>query len=162
MEPTLEHRAAQPYAAIPIKASLREWGGVNALEEETLTWLRANGREPAGAPFFRYRVIGGMDERFELEVGFPVSTPITADGRVLAGSKPEGTYLVTVHEGHPDQIADTHLSLIRWAAAKGIQPAKEHDVWEAMFESYETDPEDEPDPANWRTEIAYLVRSTPS
>ena len=31
-------------------------------------------------------------------------------------------------------------------------------VWEGRYESYLTDPDEEPDPAEWTTEIAYLVR----
>lgn len=163
-EPKPEQRSEQPYVSIPIKATLREWGQVNALVEETLGWLGRNGTPPAGAPFFRHRVIGSMDEKFELEVGFPLAEPVPGDGRVVAGAKPAGTYVVLMHDGHPDGISNSHLELIRWAEGAGITLAKSDNagttVWEAMFESYLTNPDDEPDLNRWQTELVYLVSST--
>ncbi len=64
----------------------------------------------------------------------------------------------TDHVGHPDSIAQTHLALVAWAAEQGIALAKDGEVWVAMFESYETDPEIEPNPEKWRTKLAYLTR----
>lgn len=156
MNPHLEHREEQPYASIAIKANFQEWGAVNALIPELFTWLGA--REPAGAPFFRHRVIGGMEERFELEVGIPLTAPIAGDGRVQAGSKPAGTYVVLTHEGHPDTIANSHVALVEWAAEQGLELAKTGESWDALFESYLTNPEEEPTPEKWRTELAYLVK----
>ncbi len=155
MTPELETRPAQPYVSIPVTANFQEWGQVNALVPELYTWL--GDREPAGAPFYRYYVIGGMTDRFELEVGIPVRTPLPGDERVRPGAKPAGTYAVLTHEGHPDGIAETHLTLVEWAAAQDVRLAKTNTRWEALFESYLTNPEDEPDMTRWRTELAYLV-----
>jgi len=157
MEPTLHTRAEQPYVSIPIKANFTEWGQVNALIPELLGWLGTT-REPAGAVFFRHRVIGGMAERFELEVGIPLAQPTTGDTRVQAGAKPAGTYVVLMHEGHPDTIADSHLKLAKWAETNGVALAKTGEAWDALFESYLTNPEQEPDPTKWQTELAYLTR----
>jgi effector-binding domain-containing protein len=156
MDPTLEQRHEQPYASIAISANFQEWGAVNALIPELLAWL--GDREPAGAPFFRHRVIGGMTERFELEVGIPVTDPVTGDGRVQAGSKPAGTYVVLTHEAHPDSIAASHAALVRWADEHGIELARTGAAWDALFESYLTNPEEEPNQDRWRTELAYLTR----
>jgi hypothetical protein len=38
-EPTVSERTEQPYVAIPIKATLLEWGEVNALVPEAYAWL---------------------------------------------------------------------------------------------------------------------------
>lgn len=156
MEPTLRTRAEQPYVAIPVKANFTEWGQVNALVPELIEWLGS--REPAGAVFFRHRVIGGMEERFELEVGIPVAEPTTGDTRVHSGAKPAGTYVVLMHEGHPDTIADSHRKLVEWAEEKGVELARTGTTWDALFESYLTNPKEEPDPTKWQTELAYLTR----
>ena len=155
IEPRVEHRAEQPTAGIRRRATLAEWGEVNALGPEVLTWLAARGSEPIGAPYYRYRVIGSFEAKFDVEVGYPVAAPVTGE---LAGAMPAGDYVVAEHVGHPDSIAESHLALVAWAEAQGIVLAKDGEVWETMFESYLTNPDDEPDPNNWRTELAYLTR----
>jgi hypothetical protein len=87
-EPKVEVRAEQPYVAIPIKVTLREWGMANALVGEVIGWLGQRGLALSGAPFFRYWVIGDMDEKFVIEVGVPVESAVPGDGRVIAGSIP--------------------------------------------------------------------------
>ena len=152
-----EERAEQPYAAIPIRATLREWGSVNALVPEVLGWLAERDIQSAGAWFYRHRVVGGMDEKFEVEVGVPVAVPVEGDGRVVAGTKPAGRYAVRVHHGHPDNVRFTHQDLVAWATEQGSPPVRDGEVWVGMFESYLTNPDDEPDPDRWETELAYLV-----
>ncbi|HWM07205.1 MAG TPA: GyrI-like domain-containing protein [Actinophytocola sp.] len=156
-EPTVVQRPEQPYAAIAIRATLREWGEVNALVPEVFEWLARQGTQPAGALFYRHRIIGGMDEKFTVEVGVPVAAPPAGDGRVVAGAKPAGRYVVATHHGHPDGIAASHLALVEWAGRAGIALAKDGEEWLGMFESYLTDPAVQPDPDKWETELAYLV-----
>lgn len=158
IEPRVEHRAEQPTAGIRMAATLGEWGEVNALGPEVLEWLAAHGSGPIGAPYYRYRLIGSFEEKFDVEVGYPVAAPVTGDDRLLAGVKPAGDYVVAHHVGHPDGIAESHLALVAWAEEQGIALAKDGETWVAMFESYLTNPVDEPDPNNWRTELAYLIR----
>ncbi|OLF06146.1 hypothetical protein BLA60_32940 [Actinophytocola xinjiangensis] len=150
-------RPEQHYAAIPIRATLREWGSVNALIPEVYGWLAERNIPPAGALFYRHVVVGGLTEKFEVEVGVPVAAPVVADGRVVAGRKPAGRYAVRIHHGHPDGVAATHEDLVAWATGQGRPPVRDGDVWVGMFESYLTNPDDEPDPDHWRTELAYLV-----
>lgn len=161
-EPTVLTRTEQPYVAIAIRATLREWGSVNALVPEVYGWLAGRGIEPAGAVFYRHLVIGGLDEKFSVEVGVPVAAPVEGDGRVLPGAKPAGRYVVATHHGHPDGIAASHLALVDWAVREGVplavEPAEGGEVWQGMFESYLSDPAVEPDMTKWRTELAYLAR----
>jgi effector-binding domain-containing protein len=160
-EPTVQERTEQPYVAIPIEATLREWGEVNALVPEVFAWLAARGTAPAGALFYRHRVVGGFDVKFSVEVGVPVAEPVEGDGRVVAGAKPAGRYVVDVHHGHPDGIVTSHRALVDWAGREGVPLAREGDVWGGMYESYRTDPAVEPDPDKWETELAYLVSDAP-
>jgi effector-binding domain-containing protein len=157
-EPTVAERPEQPYVAIAIRATLREWGEVNALVPEVYGWLAARGISPAGAVFYRHLVVGGFDEKFSVEVGVPVAEPVEGDGRVVAGAKPAGRYVVAVHHGHPDGIARSHQALVAWAGEHGVPLAKDGEVWGGMYESYRTDPTVEPDLDKFETELAYLVR----
>jgi effector-binding domain-containing protein len=150
-------RAAQPCVAIPVRATLRGWGTVNALVPEVFAWLSDRGIPPAGPLFYRYRVIGDADEEFEVEVGVPVAAPVAGDGRVQGGAAPAGRYAVRVHHGHPDEMARTHRELLAWAQEQGSPALREGERWAGVFEYYRSDPDVEPDPAKWETEIAYLV-----
>src|ERR1700741_2135028 len=148
-EPTVLERTEQPYVAIPIEATLREWGEVNALIPEVLAWLGERGIAPAGALFYRHRVIGGFDEKFSVEVGFPVAEPVEGDGRVVAGAKPagrDGGAAQPRPPAPPDGTAQSPLALVDGAGRQAVPLAKEGDVWGGLFESYLSDPEVEPDP----------------
>ncbi|AUV84243.1 AraC family transcriptional regulator (plasmid) [Salinigranum rubrum] len=160
-DPHLEDRDEQPYVGIPIEASLSEWGQVNALVGELVAWLEDRDETLAGAPFYRYDVIGDDTDPFSLVVAIPTDRQISGDERVQAGAVPEGTYAVTIHEGHPDDLGESHAGLQEWAAEQGHELARsvdgDTDIWEGRYEHYLTDPDEEPDPTEWSTEIAYLV-----
>ena len=161
MEPQSTVRAEQPYAAIPIKVTFREWGQANAPVAEVFGWLERNRITPAGPLFYRYRVIGGMDEKFDIEVGVPVAAPITGDGRVKADSIPGGPYAVLTHNGHPDRFQESFAVLEEWAKRQNVRWANRVEdgveVWGGRFEFFLTNPADQPDPEQWSAEIAWLV-----
>jgi effector-binding domain-containing protein len=71
---------------------------------------------------------------------------------------PAGRYVTTDYHGHPDGLADATGELLKWAAAQGLT-FDEHDTgageaWAARFEFYLTDPAEQPDMAEWDTELA--------
>jgi effector-binding domain-containing protein len=158
-EPRLEDRSEQPYVSIRTEATFTEWGGVNALIPEVQDWLAARDVVAAGPPLYRYHRIGNLTDRFDVEVGFPVAAPVAGDDRVRSGVLPAGRYLVLDHRGHPDSIAGSHGALIEWAAANAVELTGSPDRlrWGLMYESYATDPEVEPEPERWVTELVYLV-----
>ena len=164
LDPSLNVRGEQPYVAIPIRVSLREWGRANALVGEVFDWLARQGVPPGGPPFFRYRTIGGMDAPFDLEVGVPVARPLGGDSPVIAGHRPAGAYAVAVHTGHPDRLDGAHEELQAWVRDQDLRVAmgEEGDVWEARFESFLTDPAQQPDLERWSIEIAYLLDLPPA
>lgn len=161
IDPHLEHRDEQPYVGIPIEASLSEWEQVNALIGELMGWLAQRDETLAGAPFYRYDEIGDDTTPFSVMVGLPTERLLSGDERVHTGTVPDGTYAVAIHEGHPDELEHSHAKLQEWATAQGHELARsvdgETEVWEGRYESYLTDPDEEPDPSNWSTEISYLV-----
>jgi effector-binding domain-containing protein len=106
--------------------------------------ITAHGAYPAGPPFARYHRLA--DDQFAVEAGFPVSTPIDADGEVRPSQLPAGSVAVTVHTGSYEQMAPAYEALTSWVSSHG-EPSGE--PWEV----YLSDPASEPDPATWRTEI---------
>lgn len=160
IEASLVERAELHYAGIPVEAPLSEWGRVNALIPEVYGWLAARGAAPLGGPIYRYRRVGDAARPFSLEVAVPVAEPLAGDGRIEAGSLPAGEYAVAVHRGHPDGLARSLAALRDWVAAEGREPALEGDageLWAGRYEWYLTDPEQEPDPGRWTTEIGFLL-----
>lgn len=160
-EPKLEQREERPYMAIRAQVTLKEWGKVNALVGEVFTWLEKKQIAPAGAPFFRYWIIGDEDQRFHMEVGVPLERMHRGNGRVQAGTMPQGVYATLIHRGHPDRLDEAYAALEKWGGAQEIkwdtrQEGKTR-MWNGRFESFLTNPADQPDPNQWSTEIALLV-----
>ena len=68
-------------------------------------------------------------------------------GRVVPGRLPGGRVASIVHIGPFDGLEQTYGLMHRWLAELGLQPTG------PLWEVYWSDPEAEPDPATWRTEI---------
>jgi effector-binding domain-containing protein len=162
IEPRIEARAERSYIAIPIEVTLKEWGKVNALFAELFEWMNQKGLQPNGAPFFRYWVIGDENKKFKLEVGIPIVNATFGDERVIAGTTPEGKYVIIDHKGHPDRIHETFNLLEEWSENRGLTWDKKvvhnEEVWGGRFEYYLTDPAIEPDLNKWSIEIAFKIR----
>jgi effector-binding domain-containing protein len=160
-EPQIQARAAQHYAAIPATVAM---DGISAAVDdafpELFGWLAGQGIAPAGPPLIRYLVID-MAGELQIELGVPVAAPVTASGRIQPGVLPEGRYAVLRHTGPYDGLVESNTALQRWAAEHGIEfdasAAGEASTWRGRAEHYLTDPSQEPDPAKWETDVAYLT-----
>lgn len=161
MEPRIETRPAQPYVAIPIQATLAEWGQVNALLGEVLGWLGQRNIPIGGPPVYRYKVIGDTEKKYDLEVGWIVSDAVEGDGRVISSEIPAGKYVSMTHVGHPDKLFDVSERMESWASNKGIELATRQDgdreIWDGRFQLFMTDPAVEPNPEKWAVEVLYLT-----
>ncbi len=162
-EPKLEKREERPYVSIRAQVTLKEWSKANALVSELFAWLEKKKIAPAGAPFFRYWILGDEDQRFHLEVGLPLERMHRGDRRVQAGTMPSGTYATVIHHGHPDRLDETYAALDQWGSEQGIRWSQDQAnrtvVWNGRFESFLTNPDEQPDPNQWTTEVALLVAS---
>ena len=161
-EPPLEDRAEQHYAGIPVTVTMD--GIPRAVDEgypELFGWLAGHGIAPGGPPFIRYLVID-MAAELRLELGVPVASPVTGSGRVQAGVLPGGRYAVLRHTGPYDGLIGANAALQQWASEHGIAfdawDAPEGHAWRSRLEQYLTNPAEEPDPAKWAVDVAYLTR----
>jgi effector-binding domain-containing protein len=158
----LEHRAAQPYAAVRLKVPIPfgktlgpAWGEVGA-------WLSRQGIQPAGAPFIRY-LTTDMSTELDLEVGLPVAAAASSEGAITAGVLPAGKYAVLMYAGpyKGKGLFKATVALLEWARQNGLtwktRTIDQVEWWEGRLEWYLTDPEAEPDPKKWQTELAFLV-----
>jgi effector-binding domain-containing protein len=106
----------------------------------------------AGPPFARMRLIDETDASFEIEAGFPVDKPASGQGEVVASTLPGGTVAVVAHMGPYDKMIPAYRALQEWIVAQGGVPEG------APWEIYYSDPQAQPDPETWRTEIVQPYR----
>lgn len=159
-EPTLQERIAQPYVAIRRQLPPRDIGrDLPPLHDNLMRWLQSKGLAPSGAPFFRYLRVDMEAELFEVEVGWPVASPVQGEGEIIGGMLPAGRYGVILNTGPFDDVMGAHMALMAWGKANRItwQTSENNKVWAANIEFYITDPAEEPDPQKWETEIAFLA-----
>jgi effector-binding domain-containing protein len=107
---------------------------------EVMSVVEQQGRRPVGAPFGRYRMTDGG---FDVEAGFPVDAPVTAQGRVEPGTLPGGTVARAMYRGPYDGVAAAYDAVIRSVQDSGDQVAG--DPWECYLDGPEV-----PEP---RTEV---------
>jgi AraC family transcriptional regulator len=105
--------------------------------------------QPAGAPFTRYL---SMTDVFQIEAGLPVASPAVSRDAIQASELPAGPTATTLHVGPYDKLGDAHEALWQWAEANGYTPAG------GGWESYITDPGEEPDPNKWQTQVFLPLR----
>jgi effector-binding domain-containing protein len=156
-EPKIENRTEQHYVAIRTQVPMKEFKRVvPQLLGEVFAWLEKQGVAPAGAPFMRFHVVN-MAEKMDIEMGVPVASALSGDERIHAGVLPAGRYASLVYTGVRNGIKG-NKALLDWGAKKGlvwdVYEAENGDGFGARFESYLTDPVDEPNQAKWETEVA--------
>lgn len=113
--------------------------------EKVAMHLGRLGMGPFGMPYVRYHPVG--DGKFEVEAGFPASGIIPPGDDVRPSSLPGGLVAVLIYLGPYETMEPAYEALFQWLAAEGKTP--NGDMWEVYF----TDPDQEPNPENWRTEI---------
>lgn len=144
--PHLVQTTAQPVAIIPLRIPRDEMEKVfGACVAELIAAMTAQGISPAGPLFAHHLEI--TPEFFHFEMGFPVSQPVVAAGRMKPAQWPAMKVARTVYHGPYEGLPTAWGEFIDWMEANGHQQAT--DLWEC----YLTNPDSEPDPARWRTEL---------
>lgn len=113
----------------------------------TMEALQAQGVQPAGPPFGKY--YGTPTDVVDVEAGFPVAVAIQPSGNVIPGTLPGGKVVEAVHVGPYDTMETTYAEVQRYLADAHLTPAS------VMWECYLSDPETEPNSAEWRTQVCW-------
>ena len=163
-EPKLVHRDKQPYVAIRTTVTMQGMATViPKLMPELHRWLEARNVKPNGPVFIRFVVID-MDKGLDIEVGLPVTKLLSGDGRVKSDVLPAGRYASLTHFGNYSGLIPPNAQIQEWGKKQGLtwkmRKTKRGDEWVGRVEFYKTDPDKEPDPSKWETEILYLVADT--
>jgi len=114
-----------------------------------MTAVQAQGRHPVGPPFSLYH--GMPTDAVDMEAGFPVDAPIAPADGVTSGVLPGGKVAEATHVGPYDTLGETYDEVLGYLRQQGLTPAA--DMWEV----YLSDPQQEPDPATWRTQVFWPV-----
>jgi GyrI-like small molecule binding protein len=111
-------------------------------------------------PFLRLYVID-MANELDVEAGVPVALPVIGDDPVFAGILPAGRYVDYVHVGHPDGLVKATAAVLAWADTAGpkldMRPIPNGNAWGCRLMVFLTNPADEPDPNNWKTELLFRI-----
>jgi effector-binding domain-containing protein len=126
-------------------------GGIGQAMREALPRVFAavarSGGHPAGPPFTKYTAYS--ETSVEFETGVPVATPFAGVDDVVPGEIGGCEAAVALHVGPYDAIGATYGALQAWIEARGRTPSK------VMWERYLSDPQTDPDPSTWRTEVVW-------
>ncbi|WP_341926629.1 GyrI-like domain-containing protein [Nocardioides psychrotolerans] len=142
----VEQPTAGVRASVPM-SELTEFFG--RAFQETMTVLESQGVTPVGPPFGRY--YGAPGAVIDVEAGFPVATAVVAADTVVPGCLPEGKAVEAIHVGAYDTLESTYAEMESSGADRGIS------LGATMWETYLSNPEDEPEPATWRTRITWPI-----
>ena len=159
--PKVETRPAQPYLAIRLQAPHTQFPEViPASIDDVFAYMQQQGIESDGPPLMRYHVID-MAGVMDVAIGWPVASAVLGAGRIIADTLPAGDYATLVYTGVENGIAGNGV-LIDWAQAQGLQWDRwddpKGDAFAGRVEFFLSGPEDDPDPANWDTEVAIKVK----
>ena len=128
---------------------------------EVAAWLGKHDIAPTSAPFIRYLVID-MEALLEIEVGFPVTSALSGDVHVRTGILPAGQYASLVYT-NIDKGIEANYALLKWGEAQGLVwdkwETEKGDAFGSRFETFLTNPDEEPDPTKWETEVAIRLAS---
>jgi effector-binding domain-containing protein len=146
----LRDQPEQHTAVVRHRISMKETSRVPQFMGETFEAVQRAGQQPAGMPFLRTLSMDadGMD----IEVGWPVRTPFAGKGDVHAGTLPGGPVATASYLGPYDGIGPAYAAIQAWCTEQG------HEIAGPPWESYITDPNQEPDPTKWQTDIYFPIR----
>jgi DNA-binding transcriptional MerR regulator len=124
--------------------------------QEIVNHLGGIGATITGTPLLLYRwpdaTTTGEGAEGELEIAIPVATPILESDRVKNQVVPGGVVACTTHVGPYDEISGAFQAIQAWLQEFG------HESAGICWEVYVTDPQSTPDPADYRTDVYWLLR----
>jgi effector-binding domain-containing protein len=119
--------------------------------KEILAALTAEGPKPVGPMFMHHLTMSGS--HFDVEVGFPISAPLQASGRVKPSALPAARVARTIYHGPYEGLFSAWDAFgKRLAGDKLVDPATLSPIT-TLWERYLVGPETSSDPSQRRTEL---------
>ena len=112
---------------------------------EVMSVVTSQGIGPTG-PLCAYHV-GLSKERFDFDVGFPVSAPVRPTGRVRPGRIPSVRVARTIYRGPYEGIFQAWRDFNTWVDTHRHKGASQ------LWERYLVGPESGPEASRWQTEL---------
>jgi hypothetical protein len=160
MEPIVVERAAQPYVGRRESVTMTDFARVADHLPGMFATLAERGVGVAGPPFFRYRRID-MAAELVVDAGIPVVTPPAVQPPMFTDVLPAGRYATVSHVGHPGELMGVTARLLDWAQHEGLAwdmtPTAEGEEWGARLEVLMTNPAEQPDMHQWRTDLFFRL-----
>ncbi|SDO17070.1 effector-binding domain-containing protein [Nakamurella panacisegetis] len=152
MTPEIEvqEMGPEPAAVIRFAAPVSQIGEqVGRIFGEVMSYLQSAGIPPVGPPFTVYPDMeADADGNWHAISGFPVARAVVGNGRVEPYEWPGGDkVVVATHVGPYDALEHTYNAIRSWMQEHNLESAG------PMKESYLSDPDQQPDPSEWRTVI---------
>ena len=137
------------YAAVRTETSMQNIAEeLPVLWPKVYGWIVEQGMTPAGMPFIHYHNM--MQETLDVSVGIPIPHAVDGSDGIEVGEFAAGEYLSTILTGTFDNLPSTHSKVHEWAGENGVNLGLPR-------ENYLTDPDNEPDPNKWQTEVLYQI-----
>jgi effector-binding domain-containing protein len=159
-EPEAGFRETQPYVAIRQRVGMEQIPAMlPPLIPEVFNWMKEEGVEIAGPPFFRY-LSRDSDNNMVAEVGVPTRTKVAGKGRITSRELPPGHYASLIFTGNYSDLMQGHKVLDEWIKENKYQETGVLEAGEfagCRVESYVSDPATEPDPEKWVTDLCVFV-----
>jgi effector-binding domain-containing protein len=160
-QPRVDDRNEQPYVGIRSQIAMGELPTVIPQQiGEVAAWLEQQRVEPDGPPLVRYHMCPAevdMAAMLDIAVGWPIATVLAGNDRIIADALPAGRYASLVFTGVENGIKGNG-ALIAWAVAQGIHwdswDVDKGEAFAGRVEYMLDGPDDDPNPANWKTEVA--------
>ena len=118
---------------------------------EVLDALNSQGQTPQGPMFMHHLTMSSAE--FDVEVGFPVATPIVAQGRVRPGQLPATRVARTVYHGAYEGLHGAWDAFGKRLERDGLVDRRLLAPIRTLWERYLVGPETTPDTSQWRTEL---------
>ena len=162
--PKIEFRNEQPFVAIFIDVAMKDIPSVlPPMIPEVIEWLTKNNITPNRIMFFHY--ISMTDNaKLRVAVGMTTQTVVEGNGRFESGIFPAGNYATISHFGDYTGLYDAHATLEKWLQKEGLNDTKNITdstiEWFGRTEFYISDPDTEPNPEKWETDVNFLIQTT--
>lgn len=130
-----------------------------SMMDEVMGFVTRNKLNMAGKPFTIYNEIDNANNTVIFSTGVPVREQVITpeNSPVVCGYMEPVSTVKTTLKGNYKHLAETYTKTRQYIEKNDLQA----DPDRKMFEVYITDPEKEPNPANWVTEVYIPIISAP-